>query len=181
MEIAVVFADVRGSTGLAEGMEPRAFAALMNRFYQVTTHVLLAHGAIIDKMVGDEVMALFIPGICGPEFRSLAAQASVALMRAIGYGENGGAWLPLGVAVHAGPAFVGNVGAVGVNDFTALGDTVNVAARLQQEARAGEVVMTEAIYQAIAAEYPDLQRREVTVRGREKPLPIRVIDFSSSP
>ena len=175
VDIAVLFADVRGSTGIAERLGASAFAALMNRFYRAATDVLVAHDAIIDKMVGDEVMALFIPGFCGPEYRRAAAQAGEALVRAMGYGGAGEPWLPLGVGVHAGIAFVGNVGGGGITDFTALGDTVNSAARLQGEAKGGEVVLSEAAYQAVAANYPDLERRELTLRGRDEPMAVRIL------
>lgn len=175
MDIAVLFADVRGSTGLGERLPPSAFAALMNRFYHTATEVLLAHDAVIDKLVGDEVMALFIPGFCGPEYRRIAAQAGEGLVKAMGYGGPSEPWLPLGVGVHAGLAFVGNVGGAGVTDFTALGDTVNTAARLQGEAREGEVVLSETIYQAAAESYPDLEQRVLTLRGRAEPLAVRVL------
>ena len=130
VDIAVLFADVRGSTALGERLAPAAFIALMNRFYRAATDVLLAHGAIVDKFVGDEVVALFIPGLSGPAYRSLAARAGRALVRAMGHGSGAGPWLALGVGVHAGAAFVGNVGTEGVADFTALGDTVNIAAQI---------------------------------------------------
>lgn len=175
MDIAILFADVRGSTGLGERLGPSAYAALLNRFYKVATGVLIAHDAIIDKMIGDEVMALFIPGFCGFEYRRSAVQASEALVRAMGYGGTGEPWLPVGVGVHAGLAFVGNVGGAGVTDFTALGDTVNTAARLQGEAAAGEVVLSETVYQEVAERFPDLEQRVVTLRGRQEPLAVRIL------
>lgn len=175
VDVAVLFADVRGSTALAERSSPATFAALMNRFYRVATGVLLAHGALIDKLVGDEVVALFVPGLSGPAYRRLAATAGEALVRAVGYGGGGEPWLSLAVGVHAGEAFVGNVGTRDVADFTALGDTVNVAARLQGAAEAGQLVMSEAVYRAAADTYPDLGQRVVTVRGRTEPIPVRVL------
>lgn len=71
-------------------------------------NVLIAHNAIIDKIVGDEVMALFVPGYCGPGYRRPAALSGVDLLRAITFLGHGSQSLPVGVAVHAGPAFVGN-------------------------------------------------------------------------
>lgn len=170
VEVAVLFADVRGSTALGERLGATGFAALLNRFYRAATDVLVAHEAVIDKLVGDEVMALFIPGYCGGAYRQRAAEAGEALVRAVGYGRSGDAWLPLGVGVHAGPAFVGNVGGAGVVDFTALGDTVNTAARLQGQAAAGEVLLSSAVYDAVAAEYPLVERRTIQVRGKDEPL-----------
>lgn len=178
-DIAVLFADVRGSTRLGERLGPSGFAALMNRFYQAATNVLIAHDAIVDKMVGDEVMALFITGYCGSEYRRLATQAGEALLRAVGYGGTSEPWLPVGVSVHSGPAFVGNVGSGGVIDFTALGDTVNTAARLQSEAAGGEMVLSEAVYQAVADRYPDLEQRTLTLRGKDEPVVVRVLRLAS--
>lgn len=179
VEVAVLFADVRGSTALAEGSSSATFAALMNRFYRVATDALLAHGAVVDKLVGDEVVALFLPGLSGPQYRQLAARAGLALLRALGYGSAAGSWLDLGVGVHAGVAFVGNVGTEGISDFTALGDTVNIAARLQGTARAGEVVMSEDVYRSVSHDYPGPAARTVTLPGRMEPVVIRVLDVAA--
>src|SRR5713226_5051335 len=87
VDIAVLFADVRGSTAIAERIEPSAFAAIINGFYRAATELLVRHDAIIDKLIGDEVMALFIPGICGPQYRRRGAEAAIALLEAVGYGR----------------------------------------------------------------------------------------------
>ncbi|HLG01931.1 MAG TPA: adenylate/guanylate cyclase domain-containing protein [Acidimicrobiia bacterium] len=175
VDIGVVFADVRGSTAMGETMHASEFASVMNRFYAAATKVLLAHDALIDKLIGDEVMALFIPGIAGPDYRAKAARAAVDLARAAGYGTAEGAWLPLGVAAHAGTAFVGNVGSGGVVDFTALGDTVNTAARLQHHASVGEVVLSDDVFESVAPEYPHALERSITVKGRTAPVSIHVV------
>ena len=175
IDIAVLFADVRGSTAMGERMGATAFAALLNRFYRVATDVLLAHNAMIDKMIGDEVMALFIPALSGPHYRHAAISAAEGLARAMRQGGSGDAWLPVGMGVYAGLTFVGKVGTSGINDFTALGDTVNVAARLQAEAKAGEVVLSEAIYRELADHFPGLEERSLTLRGRDDPIVVRVM------
>ncbi len=173
--MAVLFADVRGSTSLAEGMRPSEFASLMNRFYQVAAGALMAQEAIIDKMVGDEVMALFIPGYSGAAYRRRAVEGALGLLRAVGYGSRSTPWLSVGAGAHAGPAFVGNVGSSGVTDFTALGDTVNTAARLQAEARPGEIVLSEALYASVADRYPAAEARTLALRGREERVNVRVL------
>ena len=172
VDIAVLFADVRGSTAMAEQLGPSAFAARMNRFYATATEVLVRHDAIIDKLVGDEVMALFIPGICGAQYRRRAAEAALALMRAIGASQ--ASQVGIGIAVNSGLAYVGNVGREHVVDFTALGDTVNTAARLASSAAAGEVLLSEAIHAAIAERYADLEARTLTLRGKEASVTVRV-------
>jgi adenylate cyclase len=98
VDIAVLFADLRGSVSLGERLGPSAFAAMLNRFYRTATEVLVAHDAIIDKLIGDEVMALFIRGICGPDYHRRAAEAAFALAETAASGLG----LPLGTAVHSG-------------------------------------------------------------------------------
>ena len=144
----------RGSTAIAEHMEPSAYAALLNRFYRVATEVLVRYDAIVDKLIGDEVMALFIPGICGADYKRLAAEAAVALLNAVGYRAGAKVWLPIGAAVNSGLRYVGNVGGEGKVDFTALGDTVNTASRLASVAAAGEVLLSQGVFATVADEFP---------------------------
>ena len=174
MDIAVLFADVRGSTALGEKLQPSAYAALLNRFYRAATEVLIRHDAIIDKLIGDEVMALFIPGICGPEYHRHAVEAAAALLRAVGYGESGEPWVALGGAVHSGMTYVGNVGSE-VVDFTALGDTVNTASRLASSAAAGEVLLSETVYAKVAEHFPNLEKRSLMLRGKEASTDARIL------
>jgi adenylate cyclase len=166
VDIAVLFADIRGSTGLGEQTVATDFAALLNRFYATATQTLLRHDAVIDKLIGDEVMAFFVHGITGADYRRRAVEAGIDLLRAVGYGTDSGPWIELGVAVNAGVAYVGNVGSE-VVDFTALGDPVNVAARMQQSAAAGELLVADGVDDALAAGAP---RRTLALRGREQPV-----------
>lgn len=170
----MVFADVRGSTALAERLGPAAFARLLNRFYGVATDVFLRRDAIVDKMIGDEVMAFLLPNT-GPDYRQRAVLAAVDLLGAVSAGPGGKPWLPVGIGVHAGTAYAGRVGTADVHDFTVLGDTVNAAARLQAEAKAGEVVISEELYKSVAQAHPGLEQRVVTLRGRAEPMTIRVL------
>ena len=167
VDIAVLFADIRGSTALGERQSATDFAGVMNRFYKVATDVLVRHDAVIDKLIGDEVMALFIPGIAGPGYRRRAVDAAVALLRATGVGSADGPWLEVAASVNAGTAYVGNVGDA-VVDFTALGDPVNVAARLQSLAAAGEVLVAEDVDPSVAAAFPTAARRVLDLRGHEE-------------
>lgn len=174
VDVAVLFADVRGSTALAEKLGPKAFADTLNRFYRLATEILISHNAMIDKMVGDEVMALFIPSLCSFQHQRRAAESASALIKAIVNVRVGDAPLPVGIGVHAGLAFVGKVGTEAVHDFTALGDTVNTAARLQAEAAAGEVVLSEVLYQAAPELFPQADHRSVSLRGKAEPMEVRV-------
>lgn len=175
VDIAVLFADVRGSTLLGERLGPSEFARLLNRFYATATEVLLQHDAVIDKLVGDEVMALFIPGFCGESYRQRAVDAASTLLRRLGYGGKDEPWLPLGAGVNAGIAYVGNVGSADFVDFTALGNTVNTAARLQSEAQPGDIVLSGELYQIVADSYPRAERRTVTLKGKAAPLSVHIL------
>jgi adenylate cyclase len=174
-DIAVLFADVRGSTAMGEKLTPSVYAEVLNRFYRAATEVLIRHDAIIDKLIGDEVMALFIPGICGPQYHSRAVEAASALLQEVGYGRPEGPWLALGGAVNSGMTYVGNVGSEGVVDFTALGDTVNTASRLASSAAAGEILLSETVYVKVAERFPNLEARTLALRGKEAAMNARVL------
>jgi adenylate cyclase len=175
VDTAVLFADVRSSTALGEQLGASAFAGALNRFYRTATGVLVAHDAVIDKLIGDEVMALFVRGISGADYRAKAVRAGEALLRAVGYGGSSEPWLPLGVGVHAGIAYVGNVGGGGVVDFTALGDTVNTTARLQAEAAPGELVLSQSLVSSLAEPPTGMEARVLDLKGKAEPFPVRVL------
>jgi adenylate cyclase len=174
VELSILFADVRGSTGLAERMTPIDFSDLLNRFYEVATQVLVEREAIVDKFVGDEVVGLFVPGMSGMDHATKAIDASVALIEATGHGAADGPWIPIGAGVHIGVAFVGSVGDKGVTDFTALGDAVNTAARLASAAAAGEVLVSQVAADAAGLAGKPEQRR-LELRGRTEPVDVVVI------
>jgi len=177
VDVAVLFADVRGSTGLAEGVGAADYAKLLNRFYATVTEVILRHDGLIDKLIGDEAMALFIPGVAGPDYRRKALAAAGELLEAVGYGSPAGSWLPVGVGLNAGHAYVGNVGSA-VVDFTALGDAVNVAARMQSNAKAGQLIVAADLLEDLAERLPDAQPIELEARGRDEPVAVLLADYS---
>ena len=142
IDISLLFADVRGSTTMAEQMKPTDFTALMNRFFASGCEQLIDSDALIDKFVGDEVIGLFIPAMLAEHPRA-AIEAGRKLLAATGHADPDGPWLPVGIGVHSGTAFVGSVGDGLVADFTAMGDAVNVTARLASQAGSGEVLVTE--------------------------------------
>jgi adenylate cyclase len=174
VDVAILFADLRGSTSMGERLEPAAFAALVDRFYQAASEVLVAAQSWIDNLVGDEIMALYIPGM-GPDYRARAVRTGIALLQAVGYRPGGEPWLAVGAGVHAGRAFVGKVGAKGVHHVTALGDPVNAAARIQSQAAPGELLIGEELYRSVEDAYPGLEQRQLELRGREQGLAVRVL------
>lgn len=180
LEISMLFVDVRGSTTLAEQMTSGDFGQLMNRFYKVATDVLIRTDAIIDKLVGDQVIGLYLPIFTGPDHARPALVAAQELLVATGYSREEGPWLPIGIGVHTGPAFVGTVSGSedSVTDITALGDNVNVAARLASMAAPGEALISETAYAAGGAHLGELERRQLDLKGRNEPVPARVLRVS---
>jgi adenylate cyclase len=168
IDVGVLFADVRNSTRLGEQSTATEFAEQLNRFYGVATRILVRHDAVIDKLIGDEVMGLFLAGLAGPHYRRKAALAAIDLAAAA-------SGLPVGVAANAGVAFVGNVGSETVLDFTALGDAVNVAARLQSFAAPGQVVLSSDLYDLIAPAHPGARTDLLQVKGRAEPVKVAVL------
>ena len=163
---AMLFADIRGSTSLAEGMSAGEYNALLNRFYTTAAGVVFDHDGYVDKFVGDELVALFFPLLSGERYTARAVEAAQALLRATGHGDPDGPWVPIGAGVHAGKAWFGVVGEGSHVELTAVGDVVNTAARLASAAGAGEIlVSTDAA--AAAGLDPALEIRSLELKGKE--------------
>ena len=176
IELAMLFADVRGSTALAEQMSALDFSQLINRFYVAATDVLTRSNALIDRLVGDQIIGLYLPGFVGPAYVRAAVQAARELLEATGHTDPEGPWLPVGIGVHTGTAFVGAVGTEGsVTNITALGDSVNIAARLSSQARPGEILVSEAASDASGLETGGLEMRELELKGRNEYVRVRVL------
>lgn len=163
VEITALFADIRGSTSLAEQMTPSKYSAAVTDYVRVASRAIREHGGIVDKLLGDGVMALFMAGFTGGEDARKATDAGRRMLREV--------QVPVGIGIHTGDAWVGFVdGADGVMDFTALGDAVNVASRLGAEARAGELLLSAATAAAAGLQTDGLEARRLELRGRAEPL-----------
>ena len=176
IELSLLFVDVRGSTALAETMSPMEFSKLINRFYKAATEVLVHSDAFIDKIIGDQVAGMYVPGFAGPEHPRRAIEAAQAILRAAGYGGEGEPWIPLGAGVHTGIAFVGSLGSEhGTYDITVLGDTPNTAARLSTSARKGEILISEATSTASGLDFSALEQRELQLKGKHETVRVWVM------
>jgi adenylate cyclase len=176
IRMSFLFADIRGSTSLAEQMNPTQFRAVIDRFYGTATDVLIKYDALIDKLAGDQVSGYFVKGMTGPRFSRAAIQAAQELLRAAGYGSPAGPWIPVGVGVHTGDAFMGAVGSVnGIVDLTALGDSVNIAARLASNAGPGEILVSQEAYAEAGLGLGGLESRSLELKGRMQPVPVFVL------
>jgi len=167
VEISVLFADVRGSTALAERMSPDEFSRLLSRFYGVTAQVVDESDGIVDKFLGDGAVALFIPGFAGSNHAAAAIEVARRLLEQTG-NDGPEAWIPVGAGVHTGTSFVGAVGEGDATDFTALGDTVNTASRLTDLAAAGEILVSAEAAAAGGLETSGLEKRTLALRGRDQ-------------
>ena len=175
IELTMLFADVRGSTPLAASMSPMAYSQLISRFFGVANEVFIRSDALLNRLVGDQVIGLYVPGFAGPDHRGKAIQAARKLLRETGHESSEGAWLPIGVGVHTGVAFLGSVGSYDqAVDIAVLGDPPNVTARLSSSAAIGEILISE------AACVPDLnleglETRELTLKGKIEPVNVYVM------
>ena len=167
VEITLLFADVRGSTALAEHMSAQDFSSVIARFYGTAAKVVDSWNGLVDKFVGDEVVALFIPGFAGDDHAAKAVGAARELMLATG-NDGGEQWVPVGAAVHTGIPYVGRVGEGDACDFTAVGDAVNTTARLASSAAAGEILVSAAAARASGIDTSALEMRTLALRGREE-------------
>jgi adenylate cyclase len=171
IECSLLFADVRGSTSIAEQMPAHEFRALMDRFYRVASRAVFDHDGGVDKFVGDEIMAMVYPLPTGPRHAAQAVASAVDILRATGHEDPEGPWLPMGAGVHTGTAWVGALGDEQHVELTAIGDAVNVAARLAAAAAPGEIVISMA-----AADAADLEaaaeRESLTLKGKAEPVDV---------
>jgi adenylate cyclase len=181
IELSLLFADIRGSTTIAEKMSTTDFSRLIDRFYRAATDVMIRSDALIDKLIGDEVTGLYVPGYSGPEHARRAIEAALEILRVTGQSDPNGPWIPVGAGVHTGTAYVGAVGSPGgVVDITALGDAPNTAARLASLAGPGEVLVSEEAMAAAGLDGEAYEQRSLELKGRSEPVSVRVIRLKKS-
>jgi len=180
IELSLLFADVRGSTTLAESMSPVEFHQLINRFYSTATQVMADSDALIDKIIGDQVSGMYVPGFAGEQHAQRAIEAAQKILQVTGHGSADGPWIPLGVGVHTGTAFVGSLGSEGgTSDFTVLGDVANTAARLSTSAGIGEILISESALESAGYISHDLDQRDLVLKGKSEKFLVNVLkDYS---
>jgi len=170
MDAGVLFADLRGFTSRSEGADPEAVSRVLRRFYRCAEDVLFPE-AMIDKLIGDEVMALYLPLLQrrfgDDEVAEIMLRHGLGLLRAVGYGSPDGPFVEMGVGMDYGEAFVGNIGERALYDFTAVGDVVNTASRLQGQAAGGEIVLSDRVAAGLSS--PVGTREELALKGKSGP------------
>jgi len=183
--ITVLFADIRGFTRISEHAPPEKIVQLLNRYFSAMTEIIFAHGGTLDKYLGDGLMALFGAPTVTPKDAANAVSAAVAMqrrmlsindeLRAEGYPEIG-----IGIGLHTGEAIVGYIGSDRRSEYTAIGDTVNTASRLESNAKAGQIYVSEMAAKAAHTRYQLLPRDAISVKNREQPVPLFEVDWQQS-
>ena len=169
LEISIMFVDVRGSTTMAEKLSPEEYSKKINRFYRAATGVFYRKNGLVEKLLGDEVAGFFVPGFAGPNYASVAVQAGKLTLKTMGYGGTSEPWIPVGVGIHTGVAYIGSVEAEGgVSNIAILGDSVNTAARLTSLAAPGELLISEATRQAAGLNKDRMESRRLKLKGKSK-------------
>ena len=175
VELTMLFADVRGSTPLAESMSPMAFSKLISRFYAVANDVFARSEALMNRLIGDQVIGLYVPGFAGADHRSKAIHAAQELLRRTGHIHPDGPWLSIGVGVHTGVAFLGSVGSnENTTDIAVLGDPPNTAARLSSSAATGEILISVEAY-VPEMNLEGLEKRQLMLKGKSSPVDVYVM------
>jgi adenylate cyclase len=189
-ELGVLFADLRGFTSRSESLTPTKASEELRRFYAHAEEVFFPE-ALIDKLIGDEVMALYVPIFVRPtpdciirdedrrHVANLMLEHAHELLLRVGYGSPEGPTLELGIGLDFGEAFIGNIGNAALHDFTAVGDVVNTASRLQGHAAGGEVVLTERLGQMLGE--PVGAPEHLVLKGKQEPVEVRRVTWFATP
>lgn len=170
--IAVLFVDIRGFTSLSEGMTAEEVVDILNHYLGNVTNAIFKNGGTLDKFIGDAVMAIYnapldVEGYCDKAVQT--AFDIIESVRAVNreLRETHGREIACGVGVHCGKAVVGNIGCEYRMDYTAIGDTVNIAERLESIAKGGEILISGEVYEQIREHYQAEPIGEQSLKGRQ--------------
>ena len=170
VEITVVFADLSGFTEMTGRLGSTTIYSIVDEFLRLASTTLISHGAFIDKYIGDAVMALFNVPIKRADHAAAAVAASVKLQELLPeLSDRLGTPLHASVGIASGFAHVGRLGSDDIKDYTAIGDAVNQAARLQAQALPDEVLVSQDVYKEIASAYPGIPAETLVLKGFPQP------------
>jgi adenylate cyclase len=176
VELSMIFAEVRDSTPLAESLGPSGFKEIIGRFYKETSKVLIERNAMVNRLMGDQVIALFVPRFVGKNHAEVALETAKDLLRVTGQGSGKEPWIPVGAGVHTGTAYVGAVGAAeGATEIAVLGSAANLCARLSSKAAAGEILISEDCVKSGNLDVSSLESRSLELKGVSQTVSVRVM------
>lgn len=185
-QVTVLFADIRGFTRLSEQARPERIVQLLNFYFTAMSDTIFAHGGTLDKYMGDGLMALFGAPTVTPDDACNAVSAAVAMQRKMSeindyLRDENLSEISIGVGLHTGVATVGYIGSERRSEYTAIGDTVNLAARLEQNALPGQILLSDATAEAAAdAGCVYNSRPPLTVKNRVQPVPVFEVEWRSA-
>jgi adenylate cyclase len=185
-QVTVLFADVRGFTSLSEHAPPEQVVQMLNRYFSAMTEIIFAHGGTLDKYIGDGLMALFGAPAATPDDATNAVACAAAMQRQVqpineALRAEGLSEIKVGIGLHTGVATVGYIGSERRTEYTAIGDTVNLAARLEQNAAGGQVLISEAAARAARPAYKLRERQPLTVKNRAQPVQVYEVEWQQIP
>jgi adenylate cyclase len=176
IELTMLFADIRGSTSLAESIGMKEFIQVIQRFYKVATDIILHDRGMVNRLMGDQVIGLFVPRFSGRNHAQAAIDTAKDLLQATGHQDRNGPWVPMGVGIHTGPAYVGTVGhGDSVNEIAVLGSAANLAAHLSSSARQGEVLISQAALDRAENSGEGMESRELALKGVSQSITVHVM------
>ena len=175
--VTLLFADVRGFTTMAEKMKPREAVEVLNEFFARMTNVIFEHDGTLDKYLGDGLMALFGAPFALQNDAEAAVRAAMNMQKSLAElnSLSGKAPLQIGIGIHTGEAVVGFLGTERRMDYTAIGDTVNVASRLTSQAGPGQIVISDATRIQLCREIPCSQLSAMKLKGRDEPIEVHEV------
>jgi adenylate cyclase len=173
--ITVLFADIRGFTALSENENPEKVVGLLNKFFSAMSEIIFAHGGTLDKYTGDGLMALFGAPAATPEDAENAVKTAVTMQKRLvdlntELETEGFSRINVGIGLHTGVATVGYIGSDQRSEYTAIGDTVNLASRLESSARGGQILVSEATAKEAGGAFTLMPQEPINVKNRLQPV-----------
>lgn len=170
-DIAVLFADIRGFTPMSEQLSPQQVVEILNRYLSLTTEAVFKNGGTLDKFIGDATMAMFNAPFDLDDYVYRAVCAGLDMAKATAAIEQEiydqyGKTVALGIGINCGDAVVGNIGTQYRMDYTCIGDTVNTAARLESNAKRGQVLISQAVYDRVGDRLKVTEIGEIPLKGK---------------
>ncbi|TEU17358.1 MAG: PAS domain-containing protein [Anaerolineales bacterium] len=174
-EVSILFADLRGFTSFSEKLPPEEMMDTLNRYLSMAAEAILAYEGTLDKFMGDAVMAIFNAPLPQEDHALRTVKAAVAMQRAIAdyhrqLGEKRG--LSFGVGINVGEVVVGNIGTTARMDYTAIGDAVNLAKRLEENVGGGRILLSQSTYERVKDHVNVKALPPLKVKGRMEPEPV---------
>jgi len=166
--VTVFFMDVRGFTKMSEKLSAEEVVKVLNQYFDIATTIIFKYDGTVDKFVGDAVMAIFNAPTPVRDHEMKAVTAALEIQKEI----NKWGRIDVGIGIHTGEAVIGNIGSKHKMDYTAIGDTVNTASRLEGQTGAGDIVISNAVYEKVKHKFPSKHRDSVMLKGKEKPVEI---------